>query len=96
VPAAAVPAPTERVELAPDEMEVGDSVAVAPTGTPETLSVIVWATSDVIAVEIVLVPDVPGNRFRLPGLAEIEKSFVTPGGLNAPIPFGVPKPVGPS
>jgi hypothetical protein len=75
IPAAAVPAFTVSVELPPDEMEPGLSVAVAPAGAPETFSVTASAAPDVIAVEIVLVPDVPGNRFRLPGLAEIEKSF---------------------
>ena len=50
VPAAAVPAPTESVELPPAVTEAGLKLAVAPAGTPLTENETVSAVPLVTAV----------------------------------------------
>lgn len=79
MPAAAVPAAIVSVELPPAETDVGLNVAVAPAGTPAIDKLTVCATPVVIAVEIVLVPEVPCRRLNVPGEAEMEKSFALSG-----------------
>ena len=56
MPVAALPVFTVRVELAPAVTDVGDSVAFAPLGKPETERPTVPATPAVTTVEIVLLP----------------------------------------
>lgn len=66
--------------------EVGLKLADAPAGVPDTVRATVSALPEITAVEIVLVPELPGPRLKLVGFAEIEKSLVTappqPGNLN--------------
>lgn len=65
------------VEEPPEVTEVGLKLAEAPAGTPEMLNETVCAAPAVVAVLMVLVPLFPCTRFKLEGLALIEKSFVT-------------------
>ena len=74
MPAAAVPALTVSTEPPPAVTDAGLREAVAPLGAPETERVTVCALPEVIAVEMLLEPLVPGEMLRLRGLAEIEKS----------------------
>jgi hypothetical protein len=89
VPAAALPALTVSVELAPVLTEVGLTPAVAPAGTPVRVRSIVSALPDTTAVEMVLVPTAPAARLSAAGFAEMEKSLMAaaphPGNLNEPI-----------
>src|SRR5690242_9165055 len=64
-----------KVELPPEVTEVGESVAVAPAGAPETLSDTVWAAPEVVAVAMVELAEPPAVTETLAGLAEMEKSF---------------------
>ena len=66
--------------LPPDVTDVVSKVAVAPDGTPLTLSVTVSAEPEIVAVEIVLVPDAPWMTVTDVGEALIEKSLGGGGG----------------
>ncbi len=79
VPAAAVPEFSVSVEDPAPVREVGLKEALAPAGNPEIERLTVCALPDVIAVEIVDVPEPPAVTLTVLGEAEIEKSFVTTG-----------------
>ena len=64
MPAAAVPLLSVSVEPLPAVTDVGLNVAVAPAGTPETVSATLCADPLVTAVEIVEVPLAPGDGHR--------------------------------
>ena len=85
------------VEDEPAVTEDGENDAEAPLGRPLAVNETVCAEPDVTAVETVaLVPD-PAVTDADVGLTATEKSFVgAVVGPNAPAPFGVPSPVGPS
>src|SRR6266849_6458189 len=77
VPATAVPALTDSVELPPVVTEVGLSEAVAPEGVPLTVSETVPALPLVTAVLMVELPLLPCSRLSEVGLALMEKSLPT-------------------
>jgi len=64
-----------NVDDPPAVTDVGLRLAVAPEGTPDTLSETDCAEPLVTAVEIVEVPFAPCARLSELGLALIEKSF---------------------
>lgn len=66
-----------RVELAPDVIEVGLTVAVVPVGIPLTARFTVWAEPLMIVVLMVDVPEPPCTMDTEDGLALMEKSLVT-------------------
>lgn len=76
-PAAAVPAFTVSVADPPEMMDEGLMLAVAPKGSPETERLTVCADPEVIAVEMVVVPDVFCGRLSVSGLTDMEKSLMT-------------------
>jgi hypothetical protein len=82
VPAAAVPALTVSAEDPPAVTLPGFNEAVAPLGTPLTLSETASAEPLVTAVEIVDVPLAPCATVSDAGLAEMEKSFAGGGALT--------------
>lgn len=98
MPAAAVPALTVSVELAPEVTDAGLNDAVAPLGTPAMLKVTVCAAPEVTAVDMALVPEPLWAMLKVFGLAEIEKSFTAETTVNdtevvcvaeAPVPVTV-------
>lgn len=76
-PAAAVPAFTVSVADPPELMDEGLMLAVAPKGSPETERLTVCEVPEVVAVEIVAVPEVFCSRVNVSGLIEMEKSLTT-------------------
>ena len=70
-----MPALIVSVEPPPAVTDVGLRVAVAPVGTPETVSEIVSALPEITAVLMVDGLDAPCARERLEGEALMEKSF---------------------
>ena len=81
-----MPALNVRVEPAPALIVDGDGDAVAPAGTPLTVSVTDCAAPLVTDVLIALVPEFPCATVNEVGFAEIEKSLTTappqPGSVN--------------
>ncbi len=86
-----------RVELPPALTEAGLKPAVTPDGRPLAARLMLSALPETRAVLIVLVPDAPWATETEVGLALMEKLFVTGAAdPKAAMPFGVPRPVGPS
>jgi hypothetical protein len=78
-------------------IEVGLKPAVTPDGRPLAERPMLSAVPETTAVLIVLVPAAPWATETEVGFALMEKSFVTGAeDPKAPVPFGVPRPVGPS
>ena len=71
------------VELWPADTAVGLNDTVAPAGCPAAPKLMVCALPEVTAVFIDVEPDDPCWMERLAGLAEIEKSLVTPVTVSA-------------
>jgi hypothetical protein len=84
------------VDEEPAVIVAGEKDAVAPVGSPLALSDTDWALPDVTAVDIVAVAFEPGATVTDVGLTATEKSLTAVAGPNAAMPFGVPRPVGPS
>ena len=83
MPAAAVPAPSESVEAAPDAIEAGLKLAVAPAGTPLAERATLPEKLPLPATETLLVPlpvTAAGAAERLKsGVAALQPETVLPG-----------------
>ena len=88
--------PIVNVDDEPAVIVAGAKDAVAPDGSPLALRETDCALPDVTAVETVAVVPAPGATVDDAGLTATEKSLAVATGPNAAMPFGVPRPVGPS
>jgi hypothetical protein len=94
-----VEASTARVSVEefPEVMEAGVKEEVTPAGAPAAVSATVCVAPTVTAVVMVDDVDAPCTTLAEAGDALMEKSFAGGvDGANAAVPFGVPRPVGPS
>ncbi len=90
------PTATVIVEEPPAVIEVGLKLTDVPAGWPPAPRLIACAGLLVTTVLTEAVPLPPGARLNEPGLAPTEKSGA-PGVAAKPlVPFGLPRPVGPS